>query len=280
MRIIATPSTENGRAVLRRMAEAARGGQNPGTRAFVVEVAAATLRVIMRLSASEALDTGRYIRAWQQAYNDLPGVQPVPLVNLTPGRRGGQIRAQLAKQARYWLDAKAKMEQDYAGVLARPALRYYRKTWRIWRRYEKIRTLASRSAQQLRLLSLAGEDAPVIRIGGRGQRSVDRPNLTSLTRVFTKPYGGYSAVQPLMRGWIVRCINREPHARIVESGMTKKARDESGRDITVRAPAKRILQRGVMTARSAGLPPLSGRQFTKILAAAGRAARAGRRRGV
>ncbi len=282
MRVVVTPKTESGRAVVRRML-ASRGRSRGG---FVAEAAAATLRVIMRLSAAHALDTGRYLRAWQEAYNDLPGVQPVPLVNLTPGRRSAGIRKGLAGQARFWLRARREIEQKYPGIKTtadtvvgleasgslldkKVAARTRRTYGRVLGRYIKIRELANRAAEQLRLLQEADPDAPVIRIGGRRAASLDQPRLTSLERAYTKVYGGFSRVFEAGSRTFVRCVNREPHARIVESGFVKRGTE--GAQIVV--PAKRILQRGLATARAAGVPPLAAKKFRELTASAGASAR-------
>lgn len=273
MRIVATPVTRPFNDLLRRYARASR----PATRQFAIDTMAHVLTVAMRIAAREALDTGRYLRAWQEAYNDLGSGPPTPLVSLTPGRHSAGFRAALLKQlkaadARIAQLDKEIEELENSQLWPKARERQYNIVWRLRARREKAYKQRDRAAAYLHLLLSAPKNAPIVMIGGRATKNPLA--LTSLARPYARVYGGYSVVHRLGNRWIVRSFNREPHARIVESGgMRTAASQATGVDAVLKIPPHRIVARSLAGLRAGGGAGLrvAASKYKKAVAAAGRA---------
>lgn len=268
MRVTAVPITRPFNDLLRRHAKAS----GPATRQFAIDAAAHVLSVITRIAAREALDTGRYLRAWQEAHNDLGSGPPMPLVTLTAGRYSARFRAVLSRQLAA-ADARiAEMDaaigaMENATLLPSPGdKRYNRWAAGLWnskseKAYNRFLKLKSRrdkaykqrdtAAAYLHLLMSAPKGSPIVLIGGRATKNPLA--TTALARPYARVYGGYSAISRVGRKWVVRSFNREPHARIVEYGMIRRInKQDTGAKAELTIPPHRIVARALAGLRAGG----------------------------
>lgn len=164
-----------------------------------------TERAVRYIIANAPRDTNRFVRAYQQAGNDL-GVGPFVLVPIESGRYMANVRRLRRQVALYDFRVRAYVNADrmyYKGV----------KKSGLDKGYVKAKKQLDRAEAELAKLLEAGEDSGAIVIGGR--RKAKSTSLSRLATVRTTVYGGEGR-------WLVgpdltaaRIVNREPHARLV-----------------------------------------------------------------
>lgn len=160
-------------------------------------------RAVVYIIDHAARDTHRFVRAYQEAGNDL-GVGPFVVDAIQPGRYEHNVRV-LQNQLDYWQFRVDQMERagrtQYKGVKKSGPNQTYL-------RYKKFR---DRAAQSLAKLLEAGEGSGAIVIGGRKTAK----GLSRLASVRTTVYGGRGVWIETDGQTLARIHNKEPHASIV-----------------------------------------------------------------
>lgn len=150
-------------------------------------------------------DTNRFVRAWQQAGNDL-GVGPFVLTPIESGRYLANVRRLRKQVALYDFRVQAYIKADrmyYKGV----------KKSGLDKGYVRAKKQLDRAEAELAKLLEAGEESGAIIIGGR--RKAKSTSLSRLATVRTTVYGGQGRWIVTPDQTLARIHNREPHASIV-----------------------------------------------------------------
>jgi hypothetical protein len=204
-------------------------------------------------------DTGRYYRAWQQAGNDVGA--GLTLIGLDPGKRAGEIRVRLLKQARYYA-AKRRFWQEV--VRARVA-KGAKGRWlnEALNKLERATDQEDKALEQIRLWREAGKDGAAVLVGGRATKN--EFNLSNLATIRTKVYGGDATTQRAGDAAFVTARNREPHARLVEYGAKRSIPGPDGKAMNVNIPARRPMTTALAVAKGQGIKPVSRAALAKKL---------------
>lgn len=190
-------------------------------------------------------DTGRYVRGWIEAGNDLPIPQRRPPA-LKASRWEQKIRGALESQ----IDRLVKQINSLHGILD---AWYYSKgrplnAWARGKQAEvnRLTRRLERAVGQYR--EYLGADGPVIAfdVFSQGRTKITREGVRKrlrLTTVRTKIYGGEGTLRAGPDGPSVILHNREPHASLVERryrfvararGMVRALTEAEGRRIATR----------------------------------------------
>lgn len=184
-------------------------GAEAGSVVVAAELGGAVARLIAERSKQ---DTGRYVRAWQEAHNQLPGISPIPLTPLRPSRYYVQQESRLRQQLSKWEPILRMWEARVSSMEKHPNHQRwlsYRKTVRT---RDKVRALVERAREEEANIRAAASGAAIV-IGGKKTKSPLAKS--SLTRVITRFYGGRARIVKLGGAHLAEVANLEPHARIV-----------------------------------------------------------------
>lgn len=149
-------------------------------------------------------DTNRFVRAYQQAGNDL-GLGPYVVAPVLPGRFQANVR-RLQNQVFKWDYIVSRYEREgrtmYKGVKKNGPDKGY----------VKAKALRDRAVEELNKLLEAGEGSGAIVMGG----SKKAKGVKRLATVRTQVYGGEGRWLVGPNTTAARIHNKEPHASIVD----------------------------------------------------------------
>lgn len=233
-----------------RKLRAMRANTRPAGERAVAEVAARALRVMIAKAKAHS-DTNRYVRGWELAHNQLPGVAPVGVSAVKPSRLTDQLQKRLEKQADYWREQQRRWDRNIANYETRQGHERWASYRQALRTQAKVREIAARAQQELDTF----KNSPgAILVGGRAGKSRYRLGALATTRAI--PLGGYSRLYDSPTGWVADIRNREPHARIVEYG---------GKT----APARLVVRTGLAAVRTIGARRVSAKYREEVVRGTG-----------
>lgn len=185
-------------------------------------------------------DTGRYLRAWQDVYNQfarLAGHPSIPLQPLRPSRYTGQNLDRLRSQVVKWREIQRRWALRRGSVERHPRHTLWPSYQRLLKLQAKVDRILARAETTLEVYQ--SNDGTAVVIGGR--RTKMQVSYSRLASIRTKLYGGSATIAFIAGKWWARGANMEPHARLVEYGIRKIARDsETGVTTTTTVRARRI----------------------------------------
>jgi hypothetical protein len=254
-------------------------------REFVREQCRDTAAKVAELSAP-FVDTGRFVRSWQQAANDLGA--SLPLQPLRPSRMADKFRPILQRQAdfaaarrRFWVTVLTKsknkaarlLEDSGKSVFSREAERRMRRARAALERWGNYEDAAL--AQLEAIDSNPGE--ALILIGGKKTKSASAKGRLSTIRA--KVYGGAGEVFRANGRWFARARSMEPHAQFVERGFLRYSTGPDGTANANVIEGRRVVKRALTMMKAQGVSPASKRAYTERLSSGVRvsAAAGGRR---
>ncbi len=221
----------------------ARRGVTQVSRVTVEDAGKAAVRTFTAISPK---DTHRYVAAWQRAGNDA-GIGPITVDAIVKSKSYSKNFTKLKRQTEFWIREEKRWKRNLESYDRRHRKASSKSYRDAKAKYAKIVKLRDRAIQQYQLLDADPGTAIVI----RGRNTVKATSLGQLATVRTKIYGG--SAQWLFTGsnWILRLVNLEPHARIVEWG-------------TSRIPARRIVSRVRSIVGVGGSVNVSTKKFREL----------------
>lgn len=217
------------------------------------------------------LDTGRYLRGWQRSQNTfarLAGRSPQPEQPLRPSRYVGQNLDRMRKQVSYWEDIERRWKLRLKAVEEHPRHRLWPSYQRLLRTVSKIERILGRARATLGVYQ--SSDGTAVVIGGR--RTKNAISYSRLVSLRSGEYGGSGTILRTAGRWWARASNLEPHARLVEWGIQKVAKDQqTGQQVSTRVRARRIAADTQRSVRRIAAHPDSAvrRAFADHIKAAG-----------
>lgn len=191
--------------------------------------------------AAGVFDTGRYLRGWQEVHNQfaaMAGRPTLPIAPLRPSRYTGQNLDRLTSQVSHWTEIERRWALRRGAVEKHPRHALWPSYKQLVRSHEKVKKILGRARATLEVYRSG--DGTALVIGGR--RTKNAVSYSRLATLRTKVFGGRATVFNAAGTWWARGANLEPHARLVEYGIAKVARDqETGELTSTRVRARRIV---------------------------------------
>jgi hypothetical protein len=188
-------------------------------RAFVATGAAVVMQRAVQLSNTRARDTGRYVRAQQEAYNQIVSTVPeasalvggmIRVTTIGPSSFVKNVFPRLKTKLAKFMEIERTLLAELRSEEAALRPNKGRIGW-VKRRLDKVGDVTDRIISQLEAIDKSGEAYKyAIVIGARKTKG-----LFTLSRIDTVHLPVYGGSARFVGDAVLEVRNREPHARIV-----------------------------------------------------------------